>query len=182
MDTSVLLWIHRHASPALDSAFLFSNELGTVRFCAALVLTAIVWHLARGERREAIAWLAVGLATLVLPEVIKPAVGRPRPTLWPRLLSVSGPSFPSGHAVAGAALYPLLSWVALRSRRRMGRMAYGLGLVPAVFVGVGRMYLGVHWPTDVLAGWLVGALLSGAAILWLTRGPRRPRPRPRGPM
>jgi undecaprenyl-diphosphatase len=169
MDAAVLLWIHRHASPPLDSAFLFSNELGTLTFCAALVLAAAVWHLARRERWEAVAWVAVGVATWVLPELVKVAVGRPRPTLWPWLVPASGLSFPSGHAVAGTAFYPLLGWTLGRGRPAVGRLAYALGLVPAAFVGVGRLYLGVHWPTDVLAGWALGAALSGGAIFWLTR-------------
>jgi undecaprenyl-diphosphatase len=175
MDTGVLLWIHRQATPALDVLFRFSHELGTVPFCIVLVVAAVACHLARRERREAVAWAVVGVTTYFLPELIKAAVVRPRPTLWPWLVSVAGFSFPSGHAVAGTAFYPLLAWFALRSRTGMGGEAYALGLVPAVFIGVGRLYLGVHWPSDVLAGWALGALLSSGAILWLTHGSRRDR-------
>jgi undecaprenyl-diphosphatase len=175
MDTAVLLWIHQHASPGLDSAFRLSNQMGTVGFCTALVLAGVLWHLARRERREAIAWVAVGVATLVLPDLVKIAVGRPRPALWPSLVPVSGLSFPSGHAVAGASLYPLLGWTLVRAWPAVGRLAYALGLIPAAFIGVGRLYLGVHWPTDVLAGWALGAALSGGATLWLTRGSPRPQ-------
>ena len=98
-------------------------------------------------------------------------MARPRPTLWPWLIPTSGYAFPSGHAVAGAALYPLLGWLALRSRGR-GRLGYGLGLAVGVFVGLARLYAGVHWPSDVLAGWALGAALSLG---------RRPLARPRGP-
>src|SRR5690606_8723954 len=115
-------------------------------FCAPAVLLLIAWHLARGQRREALAWLAVGAAAAVLPELVKAAVARPRPTVWPWLIPTSGWSFPSGHAVAGAALYPLFGWLALRSRGR-GRLGYGLGLAIGVFVGLSRLYAGVHWPT-----------------------------------
>jgi undecaprenyl-diphosphatase len=166
METDILLWIHRHASPSLDAAFRFSWLLGAFRLCAPLVLLAEAWHLARRERRAALAWLAVGALTAILPELVKAAVARPRPTLWPWLLPTSGYSFPSGHAVAATAFYPLLGWLALRGRGR-GRAGFWLGLAVGVFVGVGRLYVGVHWPSDVAAGWAIGTALSLAAVRWL---------------
>jgi undecaprenyl-diphosphatase len=166
METDILLWIHGHATPPLDVAFWFSWLLGTPQLCTALVLLAAARHLARRERREAVAWLALGAAAAVLLELVKAVVARPRPTLWPWLIPTSGYSFPSGHALAGTAFYPLLGWLALRGRG-LGRVGYALGLAVGVFVGVGRLYVGVHWPSDVGAGWAVGAALSLAAVRWL---------------
>jgi len=180
VDAALLTWLHGHSTPALDAVFRFSNELGLGRFCIPLVLALIAWHLARGERREAIAWTLVGVATWFLPELVKHAVERPRPHLWPHLIRVSGFSFPSGHAVAGAALYPLLGWVALRGRPGRGRWGYATGLAVGAFVGVGRCYLGVHWPSDVLAGWVLGAALSLAAVRWLSNAPAMSKVGPGG--
>jgi membrane-associated phospholipid phosphatase/uncharacterized damage-inducible protein DinB len=173
MDTAILTWIHGYSRPALDSVFRFSNELGTLPFCASLVVLMALWHVARKERREALAWLVVGLATVGIVDLLKAVTDRPRPTLWPHLVAVSSSSFPSGHATAGAALYPLLGWIALRARRRGRVVGWALGLAVGIFVGVGRLYLGVHWPSDVLAGWVLGAALSAGAIAWL-RPPTRP--------
>jgi undecaprenyl-diphosphatase len=72
--------------------------------------------------------------------------------------------------MAGAALYPLLGWLALRGRN-LGGAGYALGLAVGVFVGLGRLYVGVHWPSDVLAGWALGAALSLGAVRWLGAGP-----------
>lgn len=168
MDTAILLWIHRHANPALQAVFVFSWLLGTLWFCGPLALLAAARHLRRRERREAVAWLVLASSVGFLPELVKLAVGRPRPTLWPWLLPTFGYSFPSGHAVAGAAFYPFLGWLVLRSRNR-GGVGYALGLAIGVLVGIGRLYVGVHWPSDVLAGWALGLALSGVAIGWLTK-------------
>jgi undecaprenyl-diphosphatase len=175
MEEALLQAFRRHASPALDAAFLASNLLGLGLVCAPLILILVGWHLWRGEKREAWVWLVVGLATWLLTDLTKIAVGRPRPMLWPRLVEVSGLSFPSGHALAGMSLYPLLGWSALRSRPIGQWVGFGAGVLVGVFIGVGRLYLGVHWPSDVLAGWGLGLALSGGAVAWLRRPP------PRGP-
>jgi membrane-associated phospholipid phosphatase len=168
MDTAILLWIHRHANNAFDVAALFAWLLGTMWFCLPLTVVVAGVHLRRREHREAVTSLVLGISAAVLTECLKGAVGRPRPTLWPWLLPTSGYSFPSGHAVAGAALYPFLGWLALRSRNR-GGLGYALGFAVGAFIGVGRLYVGVHWPSDVLAGWILGLALSGGAIAWLTK-------------
>jgi undecaprenyl-diphosphatase len=168
MEADLLRWIHGLSRPALDSLCVLSWALGALRFCAPAILLAIGRHLARHERREALAWLGVGLGAAVLPELVKAVVARPRPTLWPWLISTSGYAFPSGHAVAGAALYPLLGWLALRSRGQ-GLVGYLLGLAVGVVIGLGRLYAGVHWPSDVLAGWALGMALSLGAVRWLVR-------------
>ena len=174
MEADLLLWIHARASPALDALARLSWALGAVHFCAPAVLLLVGWHALRREGREALAWLAVGAAAGLLPEIVKLVVARPRPTLWPWLIPTAGFAFPSGHAIAGAALYPLLGWLALRSRG-LGWGGYALGVGVGVFIGVGRLYVGVHWPSDVVAGWAIGAAVSLRAVLWLRRldSPRR---------
>jgi membrane-associated phospholipid phosphatase len=184
LDARLLEWIHGHSRPALDAVCVFSWALGALRFCAPAILLLIGRNLARHERREALAWLGVGLGAAVLPELVKVMVGRLRPTLWPWLIPTSGYSFPSGHAAAGVALYPFLGWLVLR-RRGWGLVGYLLGLAVGVFIGLGRLYAGVHWPSDVLAGWAMGAALSLGAIRWLGEpapgAPGDPDPAPTPP-
>lgn len=168
-EAGVLLWIHRHASVPLDIVFVFSHAIGTLTFLVPFVLLIVAWHTRRGERREAWTWVVVGLTTFALQEGVKALVARPRPELWPRLVETGGYAFPSGHALAAATFYPLLAWILTRTRPRLRLPALGAGVAVALLVGFGRLYLGVHWPSDVLGGWLLGGLQCGAAIVWLSR-------------
>jgi undecaprenyl-diphosphatase len=157
METRLLLAIHGLASPALDRLFWLSHHMGTFRFWAVVVPLAILWNWRRGDRTEAGLWLGLGLSTWALIEGIKPLVARARPELWPRIIDETDFSFPSGHALASATLFPLLAHTLARARPDRAVQAYVLAIVLALFVSFGRLYLGVHWPTDVLAGWLLGA-------------------------
>ena len=170
METRILLAIHAWSSPSLDTLFWLSHQFGTAWFCVPLIVAAAVWNRRRGDGAEALLWLALGLSTYLLQEWLKFLVARPRPFLWPPLVSVASLSFPSGHAVASATFYPLLArdW----SRRRLGpsTAAYAAAALFALFIGFGRLYLGVHWPTDVLAGWAIGAAQTLVAIRVRDRG------------
>jgi undecaprenyl-diphosphatase len=173
LEARLLLVIHAKASPAFDRLFLISHDLGTVLFFLPLVLTLVFWHLHRGERRLAGWWGLLGLSTYLLQEGLKRLVGRPRPELWPRLVELGPYSFPSGHALAAATFFPLLAWDLTRASRPRARvLAVCVGVLLSLCVGLGRLYLGVHWPSDVLAGWAIGALqcVAAARSLGLRRG------------
>jgi undecaprenyl-diphosphatase len=181
LETELLLALHAQARPWLDQAFLLSHRLGTSWFMVPLVLGTALRHYLRQERRLASMWLGLGLSTLVLLEGLKHLVDRPRPHLWPRLSTwppLPGPdllSFPSGHALASVTLYPLLAYVLTRRATSSVRAAaVTLGVLMAVWIGVGRLYLGVHWPTDVMAGFALGAVQAGVALRWLRRADTTP--------
>ena len=159
LEERLLLAIHDQASPLLDGLFLISHDLGTVMFFAPLVVGLAFWHLHRGERRLAGLWGVVGLSTYALQEGLKRLVGRPRPDLWPRLVDVGPYSFPSGHALASATLFPLLAWDLTRaSGQRVRVLAVSAAALLSLSIGLGRLYLGVHWPSDVVVGWGIGSL------------------------
>jgi undecaprenyl-diphosphatase len=109
---------------------------------------------------EGLRWILIGVWTLALLQLLKLAVARPRPHLWASLIEVGGYSFPSGHALASATLYPLLAHEIGRGRR----LAYLIAGLGSVWLGLGRLYLGVHWPSDVLFGWGLGAFQSLAVL------------------
>lgn len=133
-----------------------------------LLITALASsHLAlRGKRRMALlVLLAVG-GGFAASQGLKEIFDRPRPDLVPHLSHVYTTSFPSGHSMMSAATYLTLAGLVARHEqlRRVKLLLLGSAALVTGVVGVSRVYLGVHWPSDVLAGWAAGALW---ALLWL---------------
>ena len=176
LEADVLRWIHQWASRPLDAFFLVSHELGRTAVQVGTVLAIIAWHLAVRRPKRALAWFGLGLLVFFLIDGPKAAVGRERPLLWPRVVEQGGESFPSEHALGSAALFPLIAWEAARRWPRRAVPAYTLAVAGALWLGIGRLYLGVHWPSDVLAGWCAGAVwaLVAWAALWRLEGGRTP--------
>ena len=150
-------------------AFVLSHVVGGLWVSIAIVLLAALAERLRGEGAGARTWIVLGVTTPLLFAGIKEIVGRPRPELWPRLLEEGGWSFPSGHALASATFFPVLAWTLSRRFPAGAPAFWGLGFALPLVIGLGRLYLGVHWPTDVLAGWAMGSLQSVLAIAWLRR-------------
>jgi undecaprenyl-diphosphatase len=130
-----------------------------------LTLTATGLLLWRGHRRRAVWALAACGVGWALQTSVKAAVGRSRPH-WPQPVdSATAASFPSGHAVAAATACVTLAWL-LRLSRVQGRWWTAVVVIGALCVagtGFTRLYLGVHWPSDVLAGWLLGGAVAPAS-------------------
>ena len=147
-DEPVLQGLHRAATPALDRLAVFFTIVGNTgpMIAAGVLTTAALVYLRR--RREA--WLfALGVGgSMLLTQVIKHVATRPRPALWVSLRPEHTFSFPSGHAMDTGALAAALFFVLPRHRR-----LWALAPLFALSVGWARMYLGVHFPSDVLAGW-----------------------------
>jgi membrane-associated phospholipid phosphatase len=129
----------------------------------ALVLVAAL----SGRLRLALILGAVLLVGTLFTDLVKDLVARPRPSVH-QLVAVTGYSFPSGHSLNSTVTYGLLALVAWRSRLPLAvrRVAVVIGIAIPFLVGLSRIALGVHHPTDVLAGWLAGiALVALAATL-----------------
>jgi undecaprenyl-diphosphatase len=154
-------WLHETARDI--TALGGFTVLGLVTVAALAVL--IVYR----RRRQAIVFAVAAIGAQILAETIKHVVGRPRPSFVTQYDLIASSSFPSGHAMMAPAIYFTLAAIVaageLRPAARALLMAGSVVLVVAI--GISRVYLGVHWPTDVIAGWTLGSTVALAAWLAL---------------
>ncbi|MFF8845458.1 phosphatase PAP2 family protein [Streptomyces sp. NPDC015127] len=140
----------------------------TMRLLAA---AATVWLWWRGERLLAVWVAAASVLSAAVQQSLKAVAGRERPQ-WPDPVdSAQYAAFPSGHAMSAVVTCGLLLWLARRYGVRGPAWAAGVLLAAVSVAGVGftRLYLGVHWPSDVVAGWLLGAAvvaLTAVSYQW----------------
>jgi undecaprenyl-diphosphatase len=168
-EQHLLLWIHAHGTPFLDRFFVLTEPLGKIWVFTTMVVALVIWHVLHKQRREARAWALIGIFILCVSHFVKPAVARARPDLWLPLVVEKSYSFPSGHALGTAAFYPLLAFTLVPAASRRKSLWMSLAVLASLIVGFARLYLGVHWPTDVLGGWAIGFTASATAIAWLQR-------------
>ena len=182
LDESILLALRNpadHADPLgpvwLEETMRDLTALGGIPILLLLTL-ATAGYLSFRRAWGQIALLAVAvLGALLLSTLLKSGFDRPRPDLVPHGARVLTASFPSGHAMISAAVYLTLGAMlsSVQSGRRLKTYFVTLAVVITLLIGISRVYLGVHWPSDVLAGWAAGA--SWAILVWLAaRQLRRP--------
>ncbi|MFJ8659592.1 phosphatase PAP2 family protein [Streptomyces sp. NPDC093795] len=181
-DRSVAEALHREAvtQPGLTRVHRVLSDWVwdpvTMRALAAATVVLLWWW---GERRTALWVAATTLLAAALQQGVKALVGRERPQWVDPVDSARFAAFPSGHAMAATVTCGLLLWVlALHwkpGRRGWGTLAWA-ALVSVLGVGWTRVYLGVHWPSDVLGGWLLGWCCVAVAVLTYRRSGRRGAP------
>lgn len=171
-DEPLLHFARTLASEGFDRLFVFVSKIGflhgVVPFDVALVL---VLALRRHVREAAFAGFALAGSGL-LNVAVKHVFARERPALWESIAPEATYSFPSGHAMGSATLACVLIFLAWRTRWRWPvLMAAGTF---ALAVGLSRVYLGVHYPSDILAGWAAASTWTAAVFLVVFRWYRRP--------
>ena len=158
------------------------TAVGSIAVLALLVLTVAGLFVALRRRREALIVLVASTGGVAISQGLKQLFGRERPDVALRAVEAMNPSFPSGHAMLSAAVFLTLGVLCARYVRRKRVKAYivGAAVTATLLVGITRVYLGVHWPSDVLAGWTLGAGWAMACWLaaWAWDRPWRPRAEP----
>jgi undecaprenyl-diphosphatase len=144
----------------------------TMRLVCAFAVVWLVWR--RSDWWTAL-WLAITVAAgNLLQQGLKAAVDRPRPVWRDPVDSAHYAAYPSGHAMTATIVCGLLLWLLHRRRpgRAVWRTALTVALISVLGVGLTRVWLGVHWPSDVLGGWLLGAtVVASAALIHRRRQP-----------
>lgn len=179
-DTAVLLAMrtgdsHDPVGPAwLEFAARDVSALGGFTVLTLLAVMALGFLVVTKKYVEGLVLLATVLGATALSEGLKFGYARPRPDLVAHAVETLGSSFPSGHATLSAATYLTVGVLLAHAQERRNVKTYihVTAIVLALLIGVSRVYLGVHWPTDVLAGWCIGAAWSVLCVTlasWLTR-------------
>jgi undecaprenyl-diphosphatase len=150
----------------LEYALINLSALGSGVVVAVLALAVAGFLLLDGRPRYALLVIVCVAGTWIAMDLLKGAFGRERPDVVPHLVEEHGLSFPSGHSMTAAAVYLTLAELLARTldKRRLRIYTIAVAATIALLVGFTRVFMGVHYPSDVLAGWAIGvswALLLG---------------------
>ncbi len=166
-DAAILLFF-RNASDladpiggaAVEEAMRDLTAMGSVFVTTLLSVTAVSYFLLDQRPRAALLLASIIVLGVGVVFALKFGIHRPRPDLVPHAMNALSPSFPSGHAATATVVYLTIGSLAARSmpRRRVKVFVLGVAVFLTIGVGISRVYLGVHWPTDVLAGWTIGSV------------------------
>ncbi|MFF2088352.1 phosphatase PAP2 family protein [Nocardia sp. NPDC058176] len=163
IDQRILDWMIAHRGEPLTTVTEVITDLGDTLSMTVLAVIVVIGFVLRGAPRTAVLVGVTSLGAGVLVRVIKPLVDRQRPPELTRLVVEPSLSYPSGHTLGTTAVVGIVALTVLPHVRRrwVRRTAAVIAVLFAIAVGLSRVYLGVHWSTDVLAGWLIG-------LLWVT--------------
>jgi len=157
-DKTVLLWIHSFANPTLDRIMHFVTGLNNPEFVsivAAITLGLLLWKRCYPEAQTFVIDCAGGV---VLSYGLKSVFGKTRPDLWQSAIEEVSFSYPSGHALGSTVLYGFLAYLFATRFPQFAWLIYSLAVLMIASIGLSRLYLGVHWPTDIIGGYGIGFL------------------------
>jgi len=159
LDRRAELTVHIIDTPWLDVIMRAVSWVGSAMPSIVAVTLVVTWCLARHRRRMALALALVGILNEATNLVLKELFKRERPTLFEEIERLHSYSFPSGHAMSAAAVYGMMAVVIARLEPRAAKpLTYGAPIL-IFLIGFSRIYLGVHWPSDVIAGFAAGTVM-----------------------
>lgn len=167
-DERVIGWMAGHEGPRwLQIMGRDVTALGGVAVLVGMTVAVAGYFALRRKFHVVVLLFVATVGGTLLNTGLKQIIGRERPPAEGRMVNEISHSFPSGHAMMSATVYLTLGTILARLSKSWAAQVYflSLAIVVTVLVGVSRVYLRVHWPTDVIAGWSAG--LVWAALLWL---------------
>ena len=177
VDRTILLWGARLRTPRLTGIMVDLTALGSPTLVTLFTVVTFAVLIVLRDRRGALHLVVASIGTWIWTSATKGLIEKARPTEVEHLVQVSGYSYPSGHSLAAAALYLTMAIVAgtqLRAAASKAVLFAGASLMVAL-VAISRVYLGVHYPSDVLSGIALGTAwaLILAALIAVAARPRR---------
>ncbi len=158
-DAPVLFYLHSHANATFDTLMLFFTRAGSAMVLLPFDVVLGLILLRRLQRFQAVFWIVAVGGTAMLNLSAKHLYGRSRPGLWVASVQETTYSFPSGHAMHSMAVVAALIALSWHTQWRLPTIVLGTAFV--AMVGLSRVYFGVHFPSDILAGW-------AASLAWVT--------------
>ena len=174
LDMRILVALRKSDDPSrpigpdwVQNSLLDLTAIGGPTVLVLVVVSVAGFLLLQGRYHTAIVVLATAASGEIANYAMKNLFLRPRPDVVPHLRDVTSSSFPSGHAMESAIIYLTLGAMLMRlAERRVTKMyCIGIAIVLTLLVGISRVYLGVHYPTDVIAGWMFG--FFWASLCWI---------------
>lgn len=167
LDIAVLKAINDHSTPGLDRMVLLLTDLAGPIFIPIAALLLFAFFIYRKEKYNSIYVLLSLGGTFLVNTALKLYFQRARPDLWTLLVEEESYSFPSGHAMISMAIALTLIVLVYNSRLRISALI--LGILYVLAIGFSRLYLGVHYPTDIIGGWLASIVWVGLATRIMMR-------------
>jgi undecaprenyl-diphosphatase len=192
-DDAVMRWIALHQNPKIQAVMLEVTALGTGTVVGMLVLVAGMFLWLNSHKHSALLLIAATVGGILLNNLLKIGFSRPRPQIFEWGTHAASSSFPSGHAMSSIVVYGTVAYLAARLQQRAATRVLTMLLAGVIIVAIcgSRVYLGVHFPSDILAGLMIGLAWAGfcmavleAAQLYAKRNApemlAEERPAPRG--
>ncbi len=168
-DDMVSGWITSLDFSGVHALARVANALGSGPAIIGATIVALVWRWYRGDRDGVAILTGLALITQILDAVLKTTIHRIRPEPLHAYTKLYLSSFPSGHAINAVATYGFIAILIARERPRLRRFLFIIVTLISILIGLARVYLQLHWPTDVLGGYCLGLLLLSIAVFWLER-------------
>jgi undecaprenyl-diphosphatase len=162
-DDAIMHWIGVHQSPGVQSVMLEITSLGTGTVVGMIVLIAGMFLWLNHHRHSAVLLMVATVGGMVLDNLLKIGFRRPRPQIFEWGTHASSFSFPSGHAMSSVIVYGTVAYLAARLQRNVHArvLTFVSAAIIIMMISASRVYLGVHYPSDILAGFLIGLAWAG---------------------
>lgn len=164
-DTTILQYFLSIQNPILTQFFILITFLGKPNLLLLINWVFSLFLLINKKISKAIVFLIIGNGAAAFNLFLKSSLARERPELWDRIIEVKYLSFPSGHAMGSIVIYGLIGYYLMTQFKPWRWLILSLTSILILLIGLSRLYLGVHWPTDIIAGYIMGSVWLVIAML-----------------
>lgn len=172
IDTQISMWVHRRQTPVLDVLMILFTMIGTGPVYSTINAAVGYWAYKRGRNSYILVIVANFVIAIVVSPLLKQVFARARPTLFEVIQRPDTYSFPSGHAMSAMVIFGSLGTVIIALRPRSKPFVMVCAGILIAGIGISRVYLGAHWPLDVVAGWATGVPFLIATVHIVHRAKR----------